>query len=1096
MNSNKILFVIYLSEKVKYLECEKYLEKLNNPNNMDIEIVSVSDHSGLAKAYNNVMNQSDAKFKVYLNDSTMIINKEFIPDTINLFKEYPEIGAMGMCGTKSVPVSLKWWESTSTYGTCSQENSDGQLEVTKFNEIVGEWEEVKYIGGPIIITQHDITWNEKSIEIESMVNVMHSIQLKESGLTLGVPKQIKPWFVYDKVLFEEWKEEELDSLLKAQSQFLPLVSILIPTYNRPDFFIQALESCLNQTYKNIEIIICDDSTNDETLLRVQPYLNDFPQIIYEKNEKNLGQFANDLKCIELAQGEFINFLMDDDLFHPQKIEKMIDYFIKDENEEIKLVTSKRQLIDSEGNFLEDWIATKLLFDEDTVIDGIIVGEFLLKNIINLIGEPTTVLFRKSALREPFGYFGNREYKCNVDLASWISMLSHGKMVYISESLSYFRIHSGQQLQSKKMMINGRIDFAKMLLNCNQYGYFLNNALDYREALENMWSFLKDIEKKVGYITFEVEYEEINQLLEEINSQILLCGKMYHSKEVINDSQTKIREDGLEGKNDHFDYNSEYKCFVRKGLKEVDYSDGSETYLLDVFKELKHIRSDGQNLIPYITDWSNQYHLSPRRNNLFDFIKDIFRDRNGSVLELGGGTGALTWWLAQHFNEVDVIEGSLLRAHVNALRNKEFENVNIYVDNLLNMKYPKLKYNVSTLIGVLEYIPYYSQSVNSYTTCVDFLSRLSDYMEDEGILVLAIENKLGAKYLSGCPEDHNSRLFSGILGYPESSAVTFSKKELQNMLMESGFENIQFYHCFPDYKFPNTIIKEGADMYNWNLGSVFRGSFPENGQQREFLMPDALLIESLASSQLLHELSNSFLVLCSKSKTTNLETSQSLTKYSNNDAVKPIFHHKINFLSENGQQIVERTPLFNNLRSIEIDHYKFNIRNESYINGSNLSVEAYRSILRKDNYSQLTQLIKELRRELLNKYGLEEMDKYRFYYVRGESLDFSLNNLIRSSEGKIEFIDQKWSTEERITEDFVVFRNLNSLFQEMHNFIDFSKSSEFVISIMSRIYQSFDLQRLQECYKRESLFQNVVNKKDSKPLDMQSDRFSKSIFMNR
>ncbi len=113
----------------------------------------------------------------------------------------------------------------------------------------------------------------------------------------------------------------------------PLVSILIPTYNRPYYLKLALDSALAQTYSNIEIIIGDDSTNaeTETLLR-QHYLPNYNNIIYIRNQSTLGQFHNDLMLLEYARGNYINFLMDDDLFHPHKIQRMMHYFSQDVKE--------------------------------------------------------------------------------------------------------------------------------------------------------------------------------------------------------------------------------------------------------------------------------------------------------------------------------------------------------------------------------------------------------------------------------------------------------------------------------------------------------------------------------------------------------------------------------------------------------------------------------------------------------------------------------------------------------------------------------------------------------------------------------------------
>ena len=82
---------------------------------------------------------------------------------------------------------------------------------------------------------------------------------------------------------------------------------------------------MNQTYENIEIIISDDSTNNEVNAMIQPYLREYKCITYVKNETPLVA-ENFNKCVELANGDYINFLLDDDLFHHEKIERMMKYF--------------------------------------------------------------------------------------------------------------------------------------------------------------------------------------------------------------------------------------------------------------------------------------------------------------------------------------------------------------------------------------------------------------------------------------------------------------------------------------------------------------------------------------------------------------------------------------------------------------------------------------------------------------------------------------------------------------------------------------------------------------------------------------------------
>lgn len=225
----------------------------------------------------------------------------------------------------------------------------------------------------------------------------------------------------------------------------PLVSILLPTFDRPLFLEQALVSALNQTYDHIEIIICDNSENDATEQVVKSYLAspNGSKIRYVRNKSNIGPAANQQKCFRLAQGEYINYLMDDDLFHPRKIELMLPYLIS--NPKIGLVTSLKQIINHSGEpvRISHTPPFKLSTTKKPSINGQALIQSMLTDAKNYIGEPTTVLFRKKDLLEPFGTFGGKQAYNNVDVASWIALLIKKDAVFLQEPLSSFRKHPTQ-----------------------------------------------------------------------------------------------------------------------------------------------------------------------------------------------------------------------------------------------------------------------------------------------------------------------------------------------------------------------------------------------------------------------------------------------------------------------------------------------------------------------------------------------------------------------------------------------------------------------------------------------------------------------------
>jgi glycosyltransferase involved in cell wall biosynthesis len=292
---------------------------------------------------------------------------------------------------------------------------------------------------------------------------------------------------------------------------LPLVSVLIPAYNRPHYLRLALESALGQTYRNIEIIVCDDSTNNEVRDMMAPYVAKYPFIQYVKNEKVLF-VENWKKCFQLASGEYINYLMDDDLFHPQKIEKMLPFFL--ERDDISLVTSFRQLIDGVGNPLPPLEVTQRLYEETTIIDGIELGNRMLTTGWNLVGEPTTVLFRKKDLGEPYGIYRGKQYTCLNDTATWISLLSKGNAVYYPEALSYFRLHPSQNSNNTAIVATAISGWTELIDQARHDG-FLNSGPLLQAALLKQRGNLQWLRTTDQFKAYESLIDEVLQRIESI-----------------------------------------------------------------------------------------------------------------------------------------------------------------------------------------------------------------------------------------------------------------------------------------------------------------------------------------------------------------------------------------------------------------------------------------------------------------------------------------------------------------------------------------------------------------------------------------------------
>lgn len=280
------------------------------------------------------------------------------------------------------------------------------------------------------------------------------------------------------------------------SNIYPLVSVVIPTYNRPLLFKEALDSVLAQDYPNIDIFITDNSRNDSTKNLVASYLEKYPNIKYE-HHPDFDEDSNWLRAKEYnnPKAEYVNWLMDDDLFMPNKISVMIGEFLR--NPDVTLVTSNRTLIDIEGK--------KILSDEKDIAGNVIpfagfvkenmkiLGKEAGKKIImessnwfgvNFIGEPTTALIKKSAmLNNTLGYKNNFDKYFITDYPTWLRVLSSGNLIYLKEPLSKFRIHPGQG--QRTLFIKTKLFFmiAKAIKYARDDGYYLENWHEVRTTYE-------------------------------------------------------------------------------------------------------------------------------------------------------------------------------------------------------------------------------------------------------------------------------------------------------------------------------------------------------------------------------------------------------------------------------------------------------------------------------------------------------------------------------------------------------------------------------------------------------------------------------------
>lgn len=226
------------------------------------------------------------------------------------------------------------------------------------------------------------------------------------------------------------------------------VSVCIPTYNYARFLPEAIDSVLNQTFTDYEILIINDCSEDNTEEIATAYAGRDRRIRFMNNPFNIGMVANWNLCLQEARGTYIKFVFGDDcLASPYALHKMVS--LLDSDPAISLVSSDRNFIDEEAINVKK----TLHFRDSAIVQGEAVIALCLSLQKNLVGEPSSVLFRKKDAGRGF-----LPCYCHiVDLEMWFHLLEKGRFAYINESLCSFRIHSKQQTAKNRKSLSAAID---------------------------------------------------------------------------------------------------------------------------------------------------------------------------------------------------------------------------------------------------------------------------------------------------------------------------------------------------------------------------------------------------------------------------------------------------------------------------------------------------------------------------------------------------------------------------------------------------------------------------------------------------------------
>jgi glycosyltransferase involved in cell wall biosynthesis len=217
----------------------------------------------------------------------------------------------------------------------------------------------------------------------------------------------------------------------------PLVSVVIAAYNMAQYLPLAVRSALGQTYGNVEVIVIDDGSRDDTREVMAPFLRE-PRFRY-LGQDNQGQAAAKNHGVREARGEHIAFLDADDIWVPEKLEQQIPLFLR--SEDVGVVYSRLAYIDETGRELR--IADNELFR------GRVSGPLLVQNFIGF----STSVVRKRCFDHLGGF--DEAITMGIDYDLWLRFSTQYEFDFVDRPLIRYRLWAGQMSNNcKRRYLNG------------------------------------------------------------------------------------------------------------------------------------------------------------------------------------------------------------------------------------------------------------------------------------------------------------------------------------------------------------------------------------------------------------------------------------------------------------------------------------------------------------------------------------------------------------------------------------------------------------------------------------------------------------------
>lgn len=257
----KICFIACVNDEAQFENfCLKGLKRLTVPENISVEVLAIRDAESMAAGYEEARLASDARYKVYLHQDLEITNENFIADILAEFRQNPQVGLIGLIGTKFLHPDCNWWDQTgdNLVGGAREifaEQSYNNLDFA--HKMSAAWEPVEAVDGVLMATQYDVPWRRDIMDGWHFYDVSQCLEYTRAGYQIVVPRQKPFWALHHRPAVMRqgwlalWDKYRRKVMLEYRKEILPSARLMD---------------------REILLVVCDHEGREESLQEKYGYL--------------------------------------------------------------------------------------------------------------------------------------------------------------------------------------------------------------------------------------------------------------------------------------------------------------------------------------------------------------------------------------------------------------------------------------------------------------------------------------------------------------------------------------------------------------------------------------------------------------------------------------------------------------------------------------------------------------------------------------------------------------------------------------------------------------------------------------------------------